>query len=112
MIGLSFLDVGTIGFTQWADVVPAFDPPRSPLRVSKMMSRVLSTPRTFAHDTLEARVDSDTAGYLCFIDNWDPHWIASVNGQASPVICVLGTFKAVEVEPGESRVRFEYRRFD
>jgi hypothetical protein len=62
-------------------------------------------------DALEALVDADATGYLCFIDNWDPDWVALVNGQKRPVLCVLGTFKAVQIEPGQSRVRFEYRPF-
>jgi hypothetical protein len=206
MVGLSFVDTGVLGFTQWACAAEPFEPPRAPVGVRRMWDLCLTTPRTFTPttlslspafnagiidnwyfdryvrflkrcglepqsvplpqsaeaqaalrllgcvdgqrlyfirsvghqtarqlladadstqeacrvgihatsydgDTLEVRVDTDAPGWLCFIDNWDPHWTAWVNGRASPVTCVLGTFKAVEVPPGRNSVRFEYRPF-
>lgn len=206
LIGLNFLDTGALGVTQWSIVVDDADAQRPPLRIGQTMDLALTTPRTFASDTLplspafntgivpnwyfdryvnflkkcglvnssgallqsprdnpalrllgcvdgrrlhftktaehqtaeefladadaamrtghvtihvnrydgdtlEAEIDTDTPGYLNFIDNWDPHWTAVVNDQKSPVLCVLGTFKAVRVERGKSRVRFEYRPF-
>ena len=62
-------------------------------------------------DVLEVNVECQVEGFLCFIDNWDPNWRATVNGQRVEVIKLLGTFKAVKLAPGKSTVSFEYRPF-
>jgi len=65
----------------------------------------------YTGDLLEVEVQSDSPGYLCFIDNWDPDWTATVDRQPVPVERVLGTFKAVAIGVGTSRVQFAYRPF-
>jgi D-arabinose 1-dehydrogenase-like Zn-dependent alcohol dehydrogenase len=44
------------------------------------------------------RIDAPTAGYVSYIDNWDPDWRATVDRQPVAVEQVLGTFKAVAIE--------------
>jgi uncharacterized membrane protein YfhO len=65
----------------------------------------------YTGDLLEVEVQSNSPGYLCFIDNWDPDWKATVDGRPVPLERVLGTFKAVAIGAGTSRVQFAYRPF-
>jgi len=60
-------------------------------------------------DRLELTVDAPTVGYVSFIDNWDPDWRASLDGNDVAVQKLFGTFKSVEVTPGRHRVAFAYR---
>ncbi len=71
--------------------------------------------RTAAHavrydgDTLVVDVDAPEAGYLSFIDNWDPDWQVQVDGSPACVQALFGTFKAAAVPAGRHRVEFSYR---
>jgi hypothetical protein len=47
--------------------------------------------------------------WVTFVDNWDPNWRARIDGTAVPIALVLGSYKAVKVPAGESRLVFEYR---
>ncbi len=49
------------------------------------------------------------AGYLSFIDNWDPDWKAWVDGQPVEIELLFGTFKSVRLTPGKHKVRFSYQ---
>jgi hypothetical protein len=59
-------------------------------------------------DRLEAAVRLARAGYLTFVDNWDPDWRAYVDGQRVPLQLAFATFKAAAVPAGEHRVSFRY----
>ena len=59
-------------------------------------------------DRLELGVRMGGAGYVTFVDNWDPDWRAYVDGRPAPISPAFGTFKAVAVPAGEHRVRFRY----
>jgi hypothetical protein len=62
-------------------------------------------------DNLSLTVATPRAVHLTFIDNWDPDWIVTVNGQTSVPEMLLGTFKSVRLGPGVSAVQFSYRPF-
>ncbi|MEW6350744.1 MAG: hypothetical protein AB1646_16910 [Thermodesulfobacteriota bacterium] len=62
-------------------------------------------------DVLRLTVHAGEAMYLSFIDNWDPDWIAKVNGKAVSYEPLFGTFKTVRLAAGEHRVLLEYRPF-
>jgi hypothetical protein len=63
----------------------------------------------YTGDRLAVRVAAPVEGYLSFIDNWDPDWEATVNGQATAIERLFGTFKSVPVGAGNHAVRFVYR---
>jgi len=65
-------------------------------------------PREYTGDRLEVDVQVPRAGFLTFVDNWDPDWRAFVDGRRAPVLVVVGTFKAVAVPTGAHRVAFRY----
>jgi len=73
--------------------------------------RATTTVLRYTGDVLEVDVRSDSPGYLCFVDNWDPDWTATVDRRPVAVERVLGTFKAVPIGAGTSRVQFAYRPF-
>jgi uncharacterized membrane protein YfhO len=60
-------------------------------------------------DELQWEIDAPTAGYLSFIDNWDPDWKAWVDGQPIKIELLFGTFKSVRLTPGKHKIRFCYR---
>lgn len=68
-------------------------------------------PVRYDGDRLEVTVRTAAPGWLTFIDNWDPAWIARVNGRPVAIERSFGTFKSVPVEAGENTVIFDYRPF-
>jgi hypothetical protein len=65
--------------------------------------------RDYTGDVLVADVATRLPGVLCFIDNAAAGWTATINGRPAPVERLFGTFKALRVEAGSSRVVWEYR---
>lgn len=60
-------------------------------------------------DELQWEIDAPTAGYLSFIDNWDPDWKAWVDEQPVKIELLFGTFKSVRLTPGKHKIRFSYQ---
>jgi hypothetical protein len=60
-------------------------------------------------DELRWEIDTPVAGYLSFIDNWDPDWKAYVDGQPAQIELLFGTFKSVRLTQGKHNVRFSYQ---
>jgi hypothetical protein len=60
---------------------------------------------------LKLQVSTRGPVYLSFIDNWDPDWIARINGQPAPIETLFGTFKSVRLATGKSIVEFLYCPF-
>lgn len=65
--------------------------------------------RSYTGDELDLTVHMPSAGYVSFIDNWDPDWTASIDGQPARIELLFGTFKSLRMAAGEHRVRFAYR---
>jgi hypothetical protein len=63
----------------------------------------------FDGDRLELNVKTSSDGYVSYIDNWDPAWKTSVNGQEKPIERLFGVFKSVKVSAGESKLVFSYQ---
>jgi hypothetical protein len=63
----------------------------------------------FAANHLEVTVTTPAEGYLVVSDMFYPGWVAIVDGEAQPVLQANYCFRAVHVEAGEHRVRFEFR---
>ena len=64
--------------------------------------------REYTGDTLVVDVTSALPGFVCVIDNAAPGWTATVNEHAAPGETLFGTFRAVRVEAGASRVAWKY----
>jgi hypothetical protein len=60
---------------------------------------------------LVAAVEADEPGALVFADNWDRGWSATVDGRRVAIELAFGTFKAVRIPRGASRVEFSYCPF-
>ena len=60
-------------------------------------------------DTMRLRVRADRPSWLSFVDNWDPNWTATVNGQPTPIELLFGSYKSVRIPAGASDVVFDYR---
>jgi hypothetical protein len=48
-------------------------------------------------------------GWLSFIDNWTPDWHGTVNGKATAIEPLFGSYKSVPIPAGQSTVEFAYR---
>ena len=64
--------------------------------------------REYTGDTLVMDVTSALPGFVCVIDNAAPGWTATVDERAAPGETLFGTFKAVRIEAGASRVVWKY----
>jgi hypothetical protein len=71
----------------------------------RQMGRLIS----YNGDELQCEIDAPTAGYLSFIDNWDPDWKAWVDGQPVKIELLFGTFKSVRLTQGKHNVMFCYK---
>ena len=63
----------------------------------------------FGANHLEVTVTTSVEGYLVVSDIFYPGWVATVDSKPRPVLQANYCFRAVYVEPGEHRVRFEFR---
>jgi hypothetical protein len=62
----------------------------------------------YTGDELVLTVTCQRAGFLSFIDNWDPHWRASIDDRPIAIDLLFGTFKAIAIPAGDHEVRFYY----
>jgi len=60
-------------------------------------------------ENLQVDVESREAGFLSFIDNWDPFWTVKVNDEPAKLEKLFDTFKSVKIPAGKSTIRFEYK---
>jgi hypothetical protein len=65
----------------------------------------------FTANSLQLEVDwrGSVPAWLVYADAYHPEWHARINDNAVPVEAAYGTFKAVRVPPGKSRVEFHFR---
>jgi hypothetical protein len=65
--------------------------------------------RYYDGDRLQLTVSATQAGWLTFVDNWDPNWTAEVNGNPATISLALGSYKAVMLSPGISDLVLAYK---
>jgi hypothetical protein len=63
---------------------------------------------SYAPAAIDVRVDAPDAGYLVLSETSYPGWVATVNGQETPIEMVNGAFRAVAVPAGTSQVSLRY----
>ncbi len=59
-------------------------------------------------DRLEFTATVAVDGYITYVDNWDPDWVAWVDGRKVEMKKALGAFKSVHLAPGAHTVRLAY----
>jgi len=57
---------------------------------------------------LELDISTQTAGYFYQIETWDPHWRATVDGQAVPILPANYAFRAVAIPAGRHQLVLSY----
>lgn len=67
------------------------------------------TVEAYNGDQLVLHIMTPTDGYCSFIDNWDPDWAASIDGEPAKIHLLFGTFKSVFVVRGEHTIIYTYR---
>lgn len=83
-----------------ADDLPPPQPPTTP-----------STATILREDpqSVEMAVTTTAAGYLILLDTYYPGWIATVDGDPTPIYPANTIGRAIYVPPGEHLVKFQYR---
>jgi len=66
------------------------------------------TMEKYTGDSIKINIEASKEGFISFIDNWDPDWIAYVNDKPVKVDMLFGTFKSVPIPKGNSVVIFQY----
>ncbi|MCB0168738.1 MAG: YfhO family protein, partial [Anaerolineae bacterium] len=59
--------------------------------------------------SVEIAVTTTAAGYLILLDTYYPGWIATVDGDPTPIYPANTIGRAIFVPPGEHMVKFQYR---
>jgi hypothetical protein len=103
-VGVAIDAVTAPGFAPRSEAVVAGDAP--PRDAPPGTVRVLR----FAAESIEAEVDSPAGGVLVLRRAWLPIWRAEVDGAPAPVRIANLTRLAVEIPPGEHRVRLNVSR--
>jgi hypothetical protein len=87
----------------------SFDPPKLPngSAIELAEAEIIE----YEPESVEIVVDAPSRGHLVLTDFHYPGWEATVNGVAAPMWRANYLFRAVAVEAGESRIRFEFHPF-
>lgn len=75
---------------------------RGPIR-----STITWLDRDYNH--IRLKVDSDEPGLLVLPELYFPGWVATVSGNAAPILRANGILRAVEIPRGESMIEMSYR---
>ena len=70
--------------------------------------------RVSSYKNTEVIVDvaSPDGGWVVLNDVWHPWWRVEIDGQPAPLLRANAIFRAVEVAPGDHRVRFHFQPFE
>lgn len=60
-------------------------------------------------NTLRGEIAVNDTVWLSFIDNWDPSWKATINGEEVSLERLFGSYKSVQIPAGKWEVVFSYR---
>jgi len=60
-------------------------------------------------NNVEINITTEEDGYLSFIDNWDPDWIAFVDNKKVKINKLFKSYKIIKVKKGFSNVKFQYK---
>tara|TARA_X000000368_G_scaffold203861_1_gene160899 strand:- start:541 stop:2643 length:2103 start_codon:yes stop_codon:yes gene_type:complete len=59
-------------------------------------------------DSIEIKIDTETEGYLTFIDNWSPGWELYVNDKKKNINKLFNTYKSAKIDAGKNIINFKY----
>ena len=60
-------------------------------------------------NTLEINISTESDGYLSYIDNWDPDWIAFINNRQVNINKLFNSYKIIKIKKGFSNIKFQYK---
>ena len=83
----------------------------SPAQPTAMCAQASDSTAVVTEDEPEqvsVRVTTYCPAYLLLADTWAPGWIATVDGQVTPIVIADYLFRAVHMEPGDHEVVFRY----
>ncbi len=63
-------------------------------------------------DQLIIEIQSNSSGWVSFIDTWDHNWNVYVNSRQMTLRKLFGAYKSIKVEPGVSTIEFIYKPFN
>ncbi len=62
-------------------------------------------------NNLEINLITEQAGWLTFVDNWDPYWRAYINNKEVKIDKLFHSYKSVKFEKGSNTIQFVYQPF-
>ena len=60
-------------------------------------------------NTLEIDISTESDGYLSYIDNWDPDWVAFINNRQVDINKLFNSYKIIKIKKGFSNIKFQYK---
>ncbi len=63
---------------------------------------------SYDYDSLRLEVETSRPGYVYYADGYDPRWMATIDGNETPVLRANFNFKAVPVQAGKHTIVFTY----
>ena len=72
-------------------------------------SKIFINFEKFNGDTILIEIDAKEAGYITYMDNWSPGWIATINNKNQIIEKVLKSYKSVKIDKGKNKIIFEYK---
>tara|TARA_B100000029_G_scaffold162159_1_gene158186 strand:+ start:3807 stop:5951 length:2145 start_codon:yes stop_codon:yes gene_type:complete len=60
-------------------------------------------------NTLEINISTESNGYLSYIDNWDPDWVAFINNRQVNINKLFNSYKIIKIKKGFSNIKFQYK---
>ena len=60
-------------------------------------------------NTLEINISTESDGYLSYIDNWDPDWVAFINNRQVDINKLFNSYKIIKIKKGFSNIKFQYK---
>ena len=67
--------------------------------------------KLYTGDEVYFTINSDTEGFITFVDNWAPGWRATNNNKPSKIYKMFNAYKSVKVYKGENKIRMKYTFF-
>ena len=103
----AMIETGVWPSTDFRNVVLLENPPANVAPKSPGRARIAS----YENTEVLIETSSREGGWVVLNDVWHPWWRVEIDGVPAPLLRANAIFRAVEVPPGEHKVRFHFQPF-